>query len=127
MFFGVFDDGHALQVQIEFGDALLDYGLAADEDRNGDFLVGEDVGSAQDFDFFAFGEHYPFGIALSFVDYDAHDALQMAETALELFPVFVEIDGFARNAGVNGGLGDGPGFAHQDPRIEGRGNEPIDL
>src|ERR1035438_5864083 len=46
-----------------------------------------------DLGLFAFGEDHTLGLALGFVDHDPHDFVGPAQAALELFAVFVDIDG----------------------------------
>src|SRR6185437_12832085 len=55
----------------------------------------------------------------------ARDLVRFAEQALELFAIFVQVDGFLRDSGIHGGFSDSAGFANQNARIKRLGNEVV--
>ena len=55
----------------------------------------------------------------------ARNFVSFAEQALELFAIFVEVDGFLRDTGIHRSFGDGRRLPNQHARIEGLGDQVV--
>src|SRR6185437_9727710 len=102
--------------------ALTNDVLAPQQNRNRDLLIDENLAGAQDLRLLTFGKNHTAWRALRLHNHRAHHAVRFAEQTFQALAVFVQVHRLARDAAVHRGLGDRPGFADQNARIEGLRN-----
>src|SRR5579864_1462970 len=88
-----------------------------------DLFFDEHVAGAQDFFVVPFGKYDLLGIGLGLVNHSARNFVGLAQAALQLNAIGLEVDRFLCDPAAHGGLGDGGRLPNQHPCIERLGNE----
>ena len=74
---------------------------------------------------FALGKYDALRRCLGAMNEPARDLVSFAEQALELFAIFVQVDGLLGDSGIHSSFGDSARFANQNTRIEGLGDQVV--
>ena len=120
------DVGAGPEAQAEpLGAAAHDLG-PADQDRQGDALVEDDLGGAQHAVVLAGAEDHPLGRGARLLEHRPHHQAGLEDELVELLAVGVEVgDRPRRHAGIHRRLGDGRGELDDQPRIERLGDDLV--
>src|SRR5579864_2299916 len=90
-----------------------------------DLFFDQHVAGAQDFFVVPFGKDNLLGIGLGLVNHGARNFVGLAQAALQLSAIGLEVDRFLCDAAAHGGLGDGGRLPNQHAGIEWLGNEVL--
>ena len=116
----------ALHRELQVPRERLDLGLAREQDRPADPLLGQDLRGAQNLGMLAIREHDPLGVALRLLDHRAHDLPRPREQRLQSPQVGAHVrDRLPRDAGPHRRLRHGRRHPQQDAIVEGLGDEVV--
>ena len=119
------DDADPVQAQPQVAELCLDRPLIAKQDGTGDPLIDQNLAGAENLVLLAFGDNHPLRLALRFVDHDAHDFVRLAEAALQLFLVRIDVDRILGDSALDGRFGDRRGHPDKDAAVKRRRNDVL--